>query len=158
MSSSSLPDWPPALSETQHTHLHTLATLYSLSHGFTLLPPNSTTPPTHSFAAPFSLFPTPFPRHLYDLAKEIQPIYNALYARIALDWDFLDRVMGGSVAKVDSFQGELWRGWKQVRDELVQVWLFWSELVVRMTDYTSPYNWVSLGPTICYMREREMLD
>lgn len=29
--------------------------------------------------------------------------------------------MGGSVAKVDEFQGELWRGWKSVRDELVQV-------------------------------------
>lgn len=43
-----------------------------------------------------------------------------MYARIALDWDFLDRVMGG-VAKVDGFQGELWRGWKKVREELVQV-------------------------------------
>ena len=48
-------------------------------------------------------------------------MYNALYARIALDWEFLDRVMGGSVSKVDSFQGELWRGWKNVREELVQV-------------------------------------
>lgn len=47
-------------------------------------------------------------------------MYNALYARVALDWGFLDRVMGG-VAKVDSFQGELWRGWKKVREELVQV-------------------------------------
>ena len=37
-----------------------------------------------------------------------------------MDWKFLDKVMGG-VAKVDSFQGELWRGWKSCRDELVQV-------------------------------------
>jgi hypothetical protein len=58
---------------------------------------------------------------MFNLAKEIQPLYNALYARIALDEEFLDRVMGGSVSKVDTFQGELWRGWKQIRDELVQV-------------------------------------
>jgi hypothetical protein len=121
MSPSSLPAWPPALSSEQHAHLLLLSSTYALSHGFTLLPPNSAHPPTHAIAAPLSLFPTPFPRTLYELAREIQPIYNALYARIALDWEFLDRVMGGSVSKVDSFQGELWRGWKMVRDELVQV-------------------------------------
>ena len=121
MSSTSLPDWPPSLTEEQHAHLLLLSTTYALSHGFTLLPPAPTSPPTHAFAAPLSLFPTPFPRRLYDLAKEIQPLYNALYARIALDWEFLDRVMGGSVSKVDSFQGELWRGWRGVREELVQV-------------------------------------
>jgi len=118
---STLPSWPPNLTIEQQTHLQELSTLHSLSHGFTLLPPNSRSPPTHTFSAPLSLFPTPFPRGLYELAKEIQPLYNALYARIALDWEFLDRVMGGSVAKVDSFQGELWRGWKGVREELVQV-------------------------------------
>ncbi|KAK4686189.1 glutathione synthase, partial [Tremellales sp. Uapishka_1] len=117
---SSLPSWPPALTAEQKAHLLLLSSTYALSHGFTLLPPQSTQPPTHSIAAPLSLLPTPFPRTLYELAKEIQPIYNALYARIALDWNFLDRVMGGSVSKVDTFQGELWRGWKMVREELVQ--------------------------------------
>lgn len=123
-----LPRWPPSLAQEQHDHLLLLASTYALAHGFTLLPPNATTPPTHTFPAPLSLFPTPFPRHLYDLAKEIQPLYNALYARIALDEQFLDRVMGGSVSKVDSFQGELWRGWKKIRDELVQV--SWSRRFV----------------------------
>ena len=117
----SLPSWPPSLTSDQHDHLLVLSTTYALSHGFTLLPPSSSTPPTHTFPAPLSLFPTPFPRDLFNLAKEIQPLYNALYARIALDWEFLDKVMGGSVAKVDDFQGELWRGWRRVRDELVQV-------------------------------------
>jgi hypothetical protein len=121
MSSSTLPSWPPELTSAQQSHLLSLATLHSLSHGFTLLPPSSPSPPTHTTAAPLSLFPTLFPRNLYNLAKEIQPLYNALYARIALDWEFLDRVMGGGVARVDEFQGELWRGWKSVREELVQV-------------------------------------
>ncbi|WVQ97915.1 glutathione synthetase [Kwoniella sp. CBS 9459] len=115
-----LPEWPPATTPEQHAELIQLSSTYALSHGFTLLPPNSSNPPTSAIPAPLSLFPTPFPRKLYELAVSLQPIYNALYARIALDWDFLDRVMGGSVSKVDDFQGELWRGWKEVREELVQ--------------------------------------
>ncbi|WVR04500.1 glutathione synthetase [Kwoniella sp. DSM 27419] len=119
-SPTTLPEWPPALSPEQHDQLVLLSSTYALSHGFTLLPPNSAHPPTSAISAPLSLLPTPFPRGAYDLAVSLQTMYNALYARIALDWEFLDRVMGGSVSKVDTFQGELWRGWKKVRDELVQ--------------------------------------
>lgn len=117
-----LPEWPPKLSQAQHDHVLLLAISYALSHGLTLLPPGNPTPtpPTHSITAPISLFPTPFPAQLYSLALELQPVYNALYARVALDWQFLDRVFEGT-SKVDAFQGELWRGWKQVRDGLVQV-------------------------------------
>ncbi|WWD07875.1 glutathione synthetase [Kwoniella europaea PYCC6329] len=118
--STTLPDWPPSLIPEQHSHLILLSSTYALSHGFTLLPPSSSQPPTSAIAAPLSLLPTPFPRGLYDLAVSLQPLYNALYARITLDWDFLDRVMGGSVSKVDTFQGELWRGWKSIRNDLVQ--------------------------------------
>ncbi|KIR43083.1 glutathione synthetase [Cryptococcus deuterogattii 99/473] len=115
-----LPQWPPALTEDHLRSLTLLSSLWSLSHGYTLLPQSPTNPPTSGIPAPLSLLPTPFPRQLYDLAVSLQPIYNALYVRIALDWEFLDRVMGGSVSKVDDFQGELWRGWKSVRDQLVQ--------------------------------------
>jgi glutathione synthase len=121
MSPTSLPHWPPTLTEAQHTHLINLSISYALSHGLTLLPPSTTSPPSFAIAAPLSLFPTPFPRGLYHLAREIQPLYNALYARVALDWAFLDRVMGGSVSRVDTFQGELWRGWKRIREEVSQV-------------------------------------
>jgi glutathione synthase len=51
----------------------------------------------------------------------LQPLYNRLYSEIARDVEFLDTVMGGSVSKVDEFQGELWRCWKECREELVQV-------------------------------------
>ncbi|ORY29749.1 glutathione synthase [Naematelia encephala] len=140
MSPSTLPSWPPSLSAEQHEYLLLLASTYALSHGFILLPPKSSSPPTHTFAAPLSLFPTPFPRQLYDFAREIQPIYNALYARVALDWEFLDRVMGGSVSKVDTFQGELWRGWRQVREELVQpiqLGIFRSDYLLHSTSTKS---------------------
>ena len=58
------------------------------------------------------------------LAQRLQSTYNLLYARIATDVEFLDRVMGAEqgVGKVDDFVGQLWRGWKKLRDEgLVQV-------------------------------------
>jgi glutathione synthase len=42
-----------------------------------------------------------------------------LYSRVALDEEFLDKVMGveGGVGKVDDFIGQLWGGWKALRDE-----------------------------------------
>lgn len=45
-------------------------------------------------------------------------MYNVLYARVAMDWAFLDRVMGAEegVGKVDVFMGDLWKGWRGVRD------------------------------------------
>lgn len=116
----SLPPWPPQLPDDQLIHLQRLSTLYSLSHSFCHLPPNSPDPPTQTYAAPLSLFPSPFPRHLFENACELQTVYNALYARIALDWKFLDKVME-KVVEVDMFQAELWYGWKRIRDELVQV-------------------------------------
>ncbi|KAJ9121782.1 hypothetical protein QFC22_002404 [Naganishia vaughanmartiniae] len=120
MTTSYLPVWPPTFTPEQQAKLLLLASTYALSHGFTLLPPNPTSPPTSAIPAPLSLCPTPFPRELYDLAVRIQPAYNALYVNVTKDVEFLDRVMGGVVSKVDEFQGELWRCWKECRDELVQ--------------------------------------
>lgn len=123
-SSSKLPEWPPSFTPEQTQHLLQLATTYALGHGFTLLPaspPLTDGVPTSSIPAPLSLCPSPFPKGLYELALEIQPAYNALYVNVARDTGFLDRVMGGSVSKVDEFQGELWRAWKGCREDLVQV-------------------------------------
>lgn len=119
--STQLPEWPPSFTDAQKTHLLSLATTYSLGHGFTLLPPAFTSPPTSAIPAPLALCPTPFPRHLYQLAIDIQPVYNALYVNVSQDVEFLDRVMGGVVSKVDEFQGRLWRHWKACRDDLTQV-------------------------------------
>ncbi|RSH94834.1 hypothetical protein EHS25_004640 [Saitozyma podzolica] len=141
--SSLLPTWPPELTPAQHAHLLNLSISHALSHGFTLLPPQTPTPPTHAFAAPLSLFPTPFPRELYFLARDIQPIYNALYARVALDWEFLDRVMGGSVSLVDEFQGALWNGWKKIREDIAQplhLGIFRSDYLLHATDPAGPLD------------------
>jgi glutathione synthase len=43
---------------------------------------------------------------------------NSLYMRVALDWDFLERVIGNSVQHVDEFQKLLFIFWKKTRDEV----------------------------------------
>ncbi|KZT43371.1 glutathione synthase [Sistotremastrum suecicum HHB10207 ss-3] len=113
--------WPPELSEEQRNALIVLATTYSLSHSLLYLPQLDSPPfaPTSAIHAPFSLLPTPFPRFLFERAKRLQNLYNVLYARVALDVEFLDRVMGAEigVGKVDSFTRDIWTGWKQAREE-----------------------------------------
>lgn len=117
--------WPPSLTPIQLEALTLYATTYALSHGLLyLLPGPQPAIPSAAIHAPFSLFPSPFPRKLFETGQRIQRTYNVLYARIAMDEEFLDRVMGTEtgVGKVDDFIGQLWTGWKQLRDEgLAQV-------------------------------------
>jgi len=113
-------NWPPALSEAQLEALTLLATTYALSHGLVYLPVAQNQPPapTSAIHAPLALFPSPFPRSLFYHAQKLQRIYNVLYARVAMDERFLDRVMGEveGVGKVDEFTGQLWRRWRKLRD------------------------------------------
>ncbi|KAJ7135421.1 hypothetical protein C8R43DRAFT_1020950 [Mycena crocata] len=114
-------EWPPALSEAQLEALTLYATTYALAHGLLYLPPTKPQPliPSSSIHAPLSVFPSPFPSRLFVLARRLQSTYNILYARIAVDLDFLDRIMGSieGVGKVDDFVGQLWAGWKNLREE-----------------------------------------
>ncbi|KAJ7747960.1 hypothetical protein DFH07DRAFT_923715 [Mycena maculata] len=117
----SFSEWPPALSEDQLEALTLYATTYALAHGLLYLSPVKPQPPIPNSAihAPLSVFPSPFPRRLFSLARRLQSTYNILYARIATDVEFLDKVMGSveGVGKVDDFVGQLWTGWKALRDE-----------------------------------------
>jgi glutathione synthase len=113
-------DWPPSLSKDDLSVLNLLATTYALSHGLLYLPVPDGPPPSSPSAAihaPLSLIPTPFPRRLFDEAKRLQRFYNILYARIALNSDFLDAIMGAEegVGQVDDFTGQLWKAWLQAR-------------------------------------------
>jgi hypothetical protein len=101
-----------------------LATTYAIAHGLLYLPVGDVQPPapTSAIHAPLAIFPTSFPRSKFLLAQKLQPLYNILYARVATDEKFLDRVMGDveGVGKADRFIGQLWRCWKQLRDEGIQ--------------------------------------
>ena len=118
--------WPPSLSPVQLEALTLYATTYAISHGLLYLPPAEHQPtiPSAAIHAPISLFPSPFPRKLFELGLKLQKTFNILYSRIAMDEEFLDQIMGAEtgVGKVDDFIGQLWTGWKQLRNEgLVQV-------------------------------------
>ncbi|KAF8993507.1 hypothetical protein BDQ17DRAFT_1368246 [Cyathus striatus] len=101
-------DWPPTVTKSQLEALTRYATTYALSHGLLL----------------------------FEQAKRIQRTYNVLYSRIAMDEDFLDEVMGAEtgVGKVDEFIGQLWKGWKQLRDtglvQPLQLGLFRSDYLL----------------------------
>lgn len=136
---STLTAWPPEVTLGQLDQLTLLATTWALSHSLIYLPPftpENLPPqvPESSIHAPLSLFPTPIPRQLFEKALALQPAYNILYARVALDTAFLDEVMGsGGVADVDDFSSALWTAWKHLRDEGVP------------TVREAPYS-----PTRCY--------
>lgn len=110
--------WPPELSEEHEQHVLDHAADWALAHGLVLRPLDAST--TSGIHAPYSLYPSPFPRHLFDEARRLQPLYNDLYARITADDAFLEQVVGGAVSKVDEFQGRLYEVWKQVKQEGVK--------------------------------------
>jgi glutathione synthase len=117
-----LPKWPPTLPAEQLDYLTLQATTYALAHGLLYLPPNGGQPlppiPASAIHAPFALFPTPFPKALFERANRLQHIYNVLYARVASDDGFLDGILNAdtAVGRVDEFVGSLWRIWKDLRD------------------------------------------
>ena len=118
-----LPKWPPILPEEQLNYLTFQATTYALACGLLYLPPTNGQPlppiPGSAIHAPFALFPTPFPKALFERAQRLQYIYNVLYARVASDDAFLDEILSATTAvgRVDQFVGSLWRIWKDLRDD-----------------------------------------
>ena len=118
-----LPKWPPSLPVEQLDYLTLQATTYALAHGLIYLPPTNGQPvppvPASAIHAPFALFPTPFPKALFQRAQRLQRIYNILYARIASDDAFLDKILSAdtAVGRVDEFVGSLWRIWKRLQGD-----------------------------------------
>lgn len=115
----SFSNWPPELSKEELDGLTLQATTYALGRGLLYLPTGEQPPaPLSAIHAPIALFPSPFPRKLFNLAQRLQNAYNVLYARVAMDWAFLDQVMGDEgIANVDEFVGQLWSKWKALRNE-----------------------------------------
>lgn len=82
---------PPALQ-----HLLTAFTDYSLSHGLTVRPAPAFVDNPHNAlatAAPVSLYPSLFPHTCFDVARAVQPAYNAVYAAVASDSEWLGKVV-----------------------------------------------------------------
>ncbi|WFD23837.1 glutathione synthase [Malassezia equina] len=100
-----LPDWPPKTLQEQD--INTLITQnardYALGHGivYRSLPstPSGIPPQDTTIHAPMTTVPSPFPRHLFEKAVDLMPLFSLLYARVAMDEEFLERVMSTSVIK-----------------------------------------------------------
>ncbi|KPV72466.1 uncharacterized protein RHOBADRAFT_18343 [Rhodotorula graminis WP1] len=139
-------DWPPQLDAAQEQALLDLASDYALAHGLVLRPvassPSSPLSLTTGIHAPYSLYPSQLPSHLFAQALALQPTYNELYARVTADDAFLERVVGGAVSKVDEFQGRLYELWKTVKAEGIKqplaLGLFRSDYLVHAPQGTAP--------------------
>lgn len=129
-----------------------LASDYALSHGLVLRPTGTPPSLTSVIHAPYSLYPTKFPLALFHQARELQPLYNALYAHAAVDDAFLEEVVGGAVSKVDEFQGRLFNIWQQVKKEGIKqvstfAWFSIRRVVLTLNCSSSPSTSACSGPT-----------
>ncbi|KAF8476022.1 hypothetical protein BDZ91DRAFT_710779, partial [Kalaharituber pfeilii] len=114
--------YPPNLTPDQLHFLLTSFADWSLAHGLAVRPQPSLIPenPGNAIAvhAPVALFPSPFPRKLFKEAREIQTVYNELYAKIASEQG--EEWLGGiieEIASVDDFIAQLWKVYKEVKAE-----------------------------------------
>ncbi|WFD03102.1 glutathione synthase [Malassezia obtusa] len=120
---STLPAWPPEelTEDLRNASVTCDARDYALSHGlvYRALPAQKGEKPPQdtTIHAPLTLVPSPFPRFLFNKAQELQPLFNKLYANLALDEEFIRSIMESSVIHVDDFQAHLYNIWRTVLDE-----------------------------------------
>ena len=91
-----LDKYPPSLSEEQLANLVFNIKDWQITHGMLL----KYGADAHSIACTpigVSMFPTPFPRTLFEHAQKLQPIYNKLYAAISEDEEWLEMALRGCV-------------------------------------------------------------
>lgn len=150
-----LPEWPPVLTEVQLEKLKERAITYACANGFVIIPPaaENRSIVTH---APLSLLPTPFPRTLFQTAKTLQTILNALYMRIALDEEFLAKVFEESVNHVDPWQNWLYYYYRHCQrfPNAVSRRLYFSYDVCDTDLEFSNERSVYSDQTICYIKRR----
>jgi glutathione synthase len=89
--------YPPNLSQQDLHILRDTAIDYALANGLIVRPTidkqvhfANNAAVTH---APFSLFPTPFPRREFEKAQKLQPIWNHLIHKLSQDDAFLNEIM-----------------------------------------------------------------
>ena len=92
-------NYPPPLSEKQVSYISSFTKNWTIQHGLAVRPSTSQVSeginPHQVLAtnAPVSLFPSPFPRKLFQQAQSLQTVYNELYAGVASNEHFLESIM-----------------------------------------------------------------
>jgi glutathione synthase len=96
-------NYPPALSEEQRAYASTFVKNWTVEHGLLVRPSTAQvfeeSNPHGVLAtnAPVSLFPSPFPRKLFEQAQHLQTVYNELYAAVSCNEAFLSSAMSECV-------------------------------------------------------------
>jgi glutathione synthase len=91
--------YPPTIPEELCSQTAAYVKDWTAEHGLLVRPSakqvTADTNPNNVLAtnAPVSLFPSPFPRKLFEQAQSLQTVYNELYAAIASDEAFLEAIM-----------------------------------------------------------------
>lgn len=87
--------YPPSLDE--ESTLTTTLRDWALSHGLVIRAPLQTGEDTDELSThvPLTLFPSPFPRKLFEEAKGLQTVFNELYVNVANDTEFLNEITKG---------------------------------------------------------------
>ena len=91
--------YPPEVSDEQREYLVSAVKNWTIQHGLTVRPPltavSEETNPNHVLAtnAPVTLFPSPFPKACFEQARNLQTIYNELYAVISSNERWLESIM-----------------------------------------------------------------
>ena len=93
------PGYPPKLTPEQSKYLLSNIKDWSIYNGLAVRPPSIFVPEDIDSSkclattAPVTLFPSLFPRSCFEEARAIQPAYNALYAAIAMDEQWLGEIV-----------------------------------------------------------------
>jgi glutathione synthase len=88
-----LPAYPPSLSPQAQSFLLTSLVDYCLAHGITVRTAQPSEGNHLASHAPVTLFPSLFPRNAFEQALRVQTTYNALYAKIANEVEWLGKIM-----------------------------------------------------------------
>ena len=99
MATSDRSTYPPPLTPEQEQFLISTIKDWSIQHGLAVRPPATFVPQDAlergvlATNAPVTLFPSLFPKALFEEARAIQTSYNRLYAEIARDEEWLGKIM-----------------------------------------------------------------
>ncbi|RCH99452.1 hypothetical protein CU098_009412 [Rhizopus stolonifer] len=127
--------YPPQVSSQELEHTVAQAIDWALAHGLVVRPPlekqaifTNNAAVTH---APFSLYPTPFPRKEYEKAKTLQQPWNTLIHKMSRDENLISETME-TLSKLDDFMNQLYEIYLTVKNEgIVQT----ASLGIHRNDY-----------------------
>lgn len=98
--------YPPQATEDQLEYLAQTVKDWTIYNSLTVRPNpafvSDESNPNHVLAtnAPVTLYPSPFPRRLFEQAQSLQKAYNELYATIASDEAWLGEIMKEYVSRL----------------------------------------------------------